>query len=164
MNQAYLLIGGNIGNRLKNLARAKQLIGENCGPVNTVSAIYETAAWGKEDQPGFLNQALSIRTTLNAEELMTEILGIEKKMGRIRAQKWTARIIDIDILFFNNEVYNSEFIHIPHPQLPNRKFALIPLAEIAGKYVHPVLKKTILRLLKDCADTLEVKKYEDVKI
>lgn len=158
INTAYLLIGGNLGNREENLAKACSLIELHCGPVRACSAIYETAAWGKEDQPAFLNQALRVETTCTARQLMRRLLKAEKQMGRIRQEKFGPRIIDIDILFFNNEVHNYPLLRLPHPELQNRRFALVPLAEIAAALVHPVLKQTIAALLEVCPDPLPVKK------
>lgn len=159
MNNAYLLTGGNLGNREQNLAMARELIGQECGTIIRASSLYETAAWGKTDQPDFLNQALHISTRLNARQLIRRILKTEKLMGRVREEKYGPRIIDIDMLLFNNEVHNYHFLKIPHPELPNRRFALLPLAEIAPGLVHPVLNKTIKELLQECPDHLEVKKY-----
>jgi len=159
MNRAYLLIGGNIGDREKNFAMARASLEQYCGPVVQSSSLYETAAWGKTDQPSFLNQALEIETDLSARTLMAHVLEIEKFMGRERKEKYGPRIIDIDILLFNDEQYDLPFLKIPHPELPNRRFALTPLAEIAPNLQHPGLTKSIDQLLKECPDQLEVKKY-----
>lgn len=159
MNHAYLLTGGNLGNREQHLARARELIGQQCGTIIEASSLYETAAWGKTDQPDFLNQALHISTLLNAKQLIRRILKTEKMMGRVREEKYGPRIIDIDMLLFNNETYDYPFLKIPHPELPGRRFALLPLAEIAPGLVHPVLNKPIKELLRACPDQLEVKKY-----
>jgi 2-amino-4-hydroxy-6-hydroxymethyldihydropteridine diphosphokinase len=159
MNVAFLLIGGNIGDREKNLETAKSLIQLYCGKVTKSSSLYQTAPWGKTNQPAFLNQALQIETRLTAEELMHQILAIEKMMGRERTEKYGPRIIDIDILLFDNTQYDSSFLKIPHPEMHNRLFALIPLAEIAPTMHHPVLKKSISQLLTETPDKLEVKKY-----
>jgi 2-amino-4-hydroxy-6-hydroxymethyldihydropteridine diphosphokinase len=159
MNVAFLLIGGNMGNREENLQTAKSLIQQYCGQVIKSSSLYQTAAWGKTDQPAFLNQALQIETGLTAKELMRQILAIEKMMGRERNEKYGPRIIDADILLFNDEQYYLPFLKIPHPEMQNRRFALIPLAEIAGTVLHPVFKKTISQLVKETPDKLEVKKY-----
>jgi len=159
MNKAYLLTGGNMGEREKNLDTAKQLVDEQCGKINLSSSLYETAAWGNTNQAPFLNQALIIETTMNAQHLLQQLLKIEKMMGRIREEKYGPRLIDIDILLFNDEIYNLPFLKVPHPELQNRRFALMPLAEIAGPLIHPVNKKSILKLLDECNDQLAVKKY-----
>ncbi|HET9824709.1 MAG TPA: 2-amino-4-hydroxy-6-hydroxymethyldihydropteridine diphosphokinase [Chitinophagaceae bacterium] len=158
MNRVFLLIGSNMGNRENNFASAKMLIAEHCGVIVQSSALYETAAWGKNDQPAFLNQALEIETDLDAEQLMIQILRIEKMMGRERKEKYGPRQIDIDILLFNREQYDKPHLKIPHPEMQNRRFALTPLAEIAPDVEHPVLKKSITRLLNECPDKLDVKK------
>jgi len=158
MNRAYLLMGGNLGNREINFAQVKGYIEQLCGPVIQSSSLYETAAWGKTDQPSFLNQALEIETELDAGHLIDRALEIERLMGRERKEKYGPRIIDIDILLFNNEQYDLPFLKIPHPEMQNRRFALTPLAEIAADVQHPVFKKSIYQLLKECPDKLEVKK------
>ncbi len=158
MNKAFLLIGGNMGNREENFEIAKKGIEQYCGTIIRSSSLYETAAWGKTDQPSFLNQALEIETKLNATQLMRHILKVEKMMGRERKEKYGPRIIDIDILLFNQEQYDYSFLKIPHPELQNRRFALIPLTEIAPDFQHPVLKKSISELVKECRDTSDVKK------
>jgi len=157
MNRAYLLTGGNMGDREENLATARLLLNKDCGTIVQSSSLYETAAWGKTDQPAFLNQALALDTELNARQLIRRILKAEKSMGRIREEKYGPRIIDIDILLFNQEKHNYHFLKLPHPELPNRRFALLPLAEIAAAVMHPVLNKTIALLLEECRDELEVK-------
>ena len=163
MNVAFLLIGGNMGNREENLQTAKSLIYQYCGKIVKSSSLYQTAAWGKTDQPAFLNQALQIETRLTAEELMRQILAIEKMMGRQRKEKYGPRIIDIDVLLFNDEQHDSPFLKIPHPEMQNRLFALIPLAEIAPTARHPVFNKSITQLLKETPDKLEVKNYTGVE-
>jgi 2-amino-4-hydroxy-6-hydroxymethyldihydropteridine diphosphokinase len=159
MNKAYLLTGGNVGNRKENLKTARDLITIHCGSIINASSVYETAAWGNTDQPVFLNQALEVHTSLNAKQLIRHILKVEKIMGRTRKEKYDPRIIDIDILLFNNEQHHIPFLKLPHPEMQNRRFALLPLVEIAPEAIHPVLKKTITQLLKECPDKLEVKKY-----
>ena len=161
MRTAYLLIGGNLGNRKENLSKAVSLINEQCGPLTGSSSIYETEAWGITDQPSFLNQALEISTSLNARQLMRKVLKIEEEMGRVRKEKLGPRIIDIDILLFENEIHDLRFLKIPHPEMQNRRFVLAPLAEINSTLQHPVLKKTIAELLEECPDNLEVKKIAE---
>ena len=161
MRTAHLLIGGNLGNRKENLSKAVSLINEQCGPLTGSSSIYETEAWGKTDQPAFLNQALEISTSLNARQLMRKVLKIEEEMGRVRKEKLGPRIIDIDILLFENEIHDLRFLKIPHPEMQNRRFVLVPLAEIDSTLQHPVLKKSIAELLEECPDNLEVKKITE---
>ncbi|WP_121354426.1 2-amino-4-hydroxy-6-hydroxymethyldihydropteridine diphosphokinase [Flavisolibacter nicotianae] len=158
MNKAYLLIGGNMGNRKAFLAAARTEIGRRCGPIVRQSALYETAAWGVEDQNSFLNQVLVLQTSLSAEALLPIILEIEESLGRKRDARYGPRIIDIDILFFNHAVLCSDTLTIPHPQIQNRRFVLVPMAEIAPGFVHPVLNKTITQLLAECPDRLDVHK------
>lgn len=159
MNEAYLLAGGNLGDRLMNLQQARNQIEKEAGAVLKESAVYETAAWGLTEQNPFLNQALLISTTLSATKLLHTLLKIELGLGRKRIIKMGPRIIDIDILFYNNEIISSPDLTVPHPEIANRRFVLTPLNDIAPGFVHPVLQKTITELLKICPDRLEVKKY-----
>jgi 2-amino-4-hydroxy-6-hydroxymethyldihydropteridine diphosphokinase len=156
MNNVYLLIGGNIGDTLKNLSESTNCIEKEVGAIVKKSSIYETAAWGVTDQPSFLNQVLFVSTKLSAEDVLKTILSIEEKMGRKRVEKMGPRTIDIDILFYNDEIISLPNLSVPHPHIANRRFVLEPLAEIAPAFVHPVLKKNVAELLKDCPDTLEV--------
>ena len=158
MNTAWLLTGSNMGTREDYLSSAKREIALQCGTVQKQSSIYETAAWGKTDQPAFLNQALEIMTPLNARQLIRRLLKIEKQLGRIREEKYGPRLIDIDILMYGDEIHQYDLLKLPHPELPNRRFALLPLAEIAGEVIHPVLHQSVAGLLAVCPDTLEVKK------
>ncbi|HEV3252422.1 MAG TPA: 2-amino-4-hydroxy-6-hydroxymethyldihydropteridine diphosphokinase, partial [Puia sp.] len=144
MNRAYLLTGGNVGDRVSHLKQAAESMERYSGKIMEKSSLYETAPWGKIDQAPFLNQALLLSTSLDASALLKIILEVEEKSGRKRAEKYGPRIIDIDILFFNNEILNRPDLKIPHPQIQNRKFALQPLCEIAPGWVHPVFQKTIL--------------------
>jgi len=157
MKEVYLLIGGNIGDRFFFLGEAKRLISQQCGPISSSSAVYETAAWGKEDQPAFLNQVLVIHTALGPVELMAAILVIEQQMGRLRRERNGERNIDIDILYYENEVHELPELTIPHPRIYMRKFALIPLLELNPAKIDPVHNKTIQALLEACPDSLEVK-------
>ena len=158
MNKAYLLTGGNEGNRLSHLLQAITNIEKYCGEIAARSSLYESAAWGKTDQPDFLNQTLLLHTNLNAQNLMRTILDIEEKMGRKRVRQYGSRTIDIDILFFNNEIIDAPSLVIPHPQIQNRRFTLVPMDELAPGLIHPVLLKSIHQLLEECTDPLDVKK------
>lgn len=156
MKEVYLLIGGNIGDRFYFLREAIRLISQQCGPISRSSAVYETAAWGKEDQPAFLNQVLIIQTAMEPLPLMAVILDIEQEMGRSRREKNGERNIDIDILYYENDVVEMPDLTIPHPRIFMRKFALIPLAELSPAKIDPVHNKTIQELLDTCPDVLEV--------
>jgi 2-amino-4-hydroxy-6-hydroxymethyldihydropteridine diphosphokinase len=160
MNTAFILTGSNLGDRAGNLSHARDAITKQCGEVSNQSHLYETAAWGNEDQPAFLNQALELHTELTARQLIRKLLKIEKTMGRTREVRYGPRLIDIDILLFNDEIHRYELLKLPHPEMHRRRFALVPLAEIAPVIIHPELKMTIRELLEACPDPLPVKKYE----
>lgn len=161
MNTAYILLGSNEGDRLQHLSNALELIEQQAGTLIKQSDIYVTLAWGYREQPDFLNQVICIETQLSPQQLLKQLLDIEKTLGRIRSgTKWLQRIIDLDILFYNDLILKEELLCIPHPFLQERKFVLIPLEEIAAKLVHPVFKKNITTLIAECNDTLEVKRLE----
>lgn len=159
MNIVYLLTGSNLANRLQHLQKAIQLIEANIGQVLEQSAIYETDPWGKEDQPSFLNQVLAIKTGLSPQEILKKIHVIEYFIGRRRNQKWDKRVIDIDILFYNNVIIQESNLIIPHPLLTERRFALVPLAELIPNFIHPIFQQTISTLLENCTDNLSVHQY-----
>lgn len=159
INQSvYLLIGSNMGDRRKNLSDALWAVETKAGVIRGRSSVYETAAWGKPDQPAFYNQAIRITTFLNPSELLMQLQLIEKSMGRERKEKWGERVIDIDILFYGDQIVDTPDLKIPHPELQHRRFVLMPMAEIADDLIHPKLYQTIHELLKNCPDTLQVKK------
>jgi 2-amino-4-hydroxy-6-hydroxymethyldihydropteridine diphosphokinase len=158
MLTAYLLIGGNIGDRSQNLQRAAELVEAYCGDIISLSSVYETEAWGLSGQPAFLNQVLVLNTLVPPLELMEQLLAIEMEMGRVRGEKLGPRIIDIDILMIDDIAMETNLLTIPHPALHLRRFALEPLAEVAPAKKHPVFNKTIAELLTDCPDTLAVTK------
>jgi len=159
MNQTYLLIGGNLGNRQENLGHAAKMIAAKVGTVLLASSLYETEAWGVTDQPSFLNQVLLVETALDPKQVLEAILSIEKEMGRRRMQKFGPRTIDIDILFFNELIMHEDSLTIPHPQLHLRRFTLAPLNEISPQFIHPVFNKSISQLMEQLADPLIVKKF-----
>lgn len=160
MNKAYLLIGGNLGDIKSNLQQARSAIINRIGPIAAASSLYQTAAWGLEDQPDFLNQVLLVRTALSATDMLIIMLQIEQDLGRVREIKNGPRLIDIDLLFYNEQIINSVTpdLKVPHPLLHTRNFTLYPLEELAPEFVHPVLGKTMADLLKESPDDLAVKK------
>lgn len=161
MPEAFLLLGTNMGDRLHYLQKALDMLSayHTLIKIRTLSSVYETAAWGKMEQDDYLNQAVKIETTLSAERLLETTAAIENQMGRVRKKIWGPRIIDIDILFYDHDIVHSNKLVIPHPHLQERRFVLMPLAEIAPDFIHPVLKKSISDLLEACDDPLWVKKY-----
>lgn len=155
----YLLLGANLGDRIQTLHRAIDLIEERVGPVIRQSSLYETAPWGVTNQPAYLNQVLMVETTLEPEAVLNQTQAIEQELGRVRLEKWGARVIDIDILYYDQLIRQTDRLTIPHPYLHQRRFTLVPLAEIAPDFVHSVLQKTTLELLADCEDEGEVTPY-----
>jgi 2-amino-4-hydroxy-6-hydroxymethyldihydropteridine diphosphokinase len=163
MNEAYLCLGGNLGNCLITFKEACGYIEQKVGKIKRYSSVYQSQAWGMSDAPDFYNQAIKLETKLSAQELISTLLGIEKILGRERAEQiqgYQNRIIDIDVLFFNDEVIKTNTLEIPHPRLHLRKFVLEPLHEIAPNYVHPLLHKSVSELLALCVDKGQVKKLE----
>ncbi|HTK19019.1 MAG TPA: 2-amino-4-hydroxy-6-hydroxymethyldihydropteridine diphosphokinase [Mucilaginibacter sp.] len=158
MIDVFLLLGSNLGDREAYLLKAIDLIDTELGKVSQKSSIYETGAWGKTDEPNYLNQVVQVKTMLSAQQVLENILQIETKMGRVREEKWGSRIIDIDILFYGQDIISEPGLIVPHPELHNRKFTLEPLSEIAPDLQHPMLKKSIFRLKSELKDNLIVKK------
>ncbi len=154
--KALLLTGSNMGDRLGYLLKANELIREKIGAITKSSGFYETEAWGNLDHPDYINQALEVLTPLSPSDLLHEIFEIEKQLGRLRRCKWESRVIDIDILFYENKIVNTEGLKLPHPLLHKRNFVLVPLLEIAPMKKHPVFKKTIEELYEETEDNLEV--------
>ena len=159
MNKAYLLLGGNLGNKKENLDTAKNHITTSVGEIIKTSSSYETEPWGFEHEASFLNQVVLVETEKSPQDLLKELLRIEVAMGRTRnSEKYSERTIDIDILFFNSERVEEQNLKIPHPRIQERKFVLVPLHEIAREYVHPVFQKKVSKLLDECTDQLLVKR------
>ncbi len=156
-NAIFLLLGANLGARQQNLQAAQQLISEDIGRIQRCSAIYETAAWGIEEQPAFFNQVVEVESNKPPLDLLNRLLAIEERIGRVRHKKWGERIIDIDILYYGQQVFRHQDLMIPHPEIANRRFTLAPLAELAPDFVHPALGLTNLQLLGQCPDPLTVK-------
>ena len=158
MNTIYLLLGTNVGNAINNLATAKRQIQQTIGSILRESSVYRTKAWGKINQSDFLNQVIIVTSIDSPDAIMSSILKIEKKMGRIRTIKYAPRIIDIDILFYNKKIITLSHLIIPHPLIQERKFVLTPLNELSPLFKHPAIGKTMHQLLKDCTDPLAVHK------
>jgi len=161
MFTVYLGLGSNLGDRKEMLNRAINLIAEEIGPIKQESAIYETAPWGNTEQPAFLNQVVKIVTKLLPLEVLAQIDQIEKQLNRRKQQHWGTRTIDIDILFYENEIVNLDNLIIPHKYIAERNFVLVPLNEIASTLIHPVLKETINSLYQKCSDNLPISKYKN---
>ena len=158
--RVYLHLGTNLGDRLEHLHYAHQQIAMHLGQLIQYSAIYETAAWGNLHQPDFLNQVIVLETNHPPADVLERCLQIEKARGRERLQKWSARILDIDLLFYANQIIQTPQLTLPHPQLHLRNFVLVPLLDVAPDFVHPVLQRTIRELYEDCPDTLAVNSYQ----
>jgi len=155
----FILLGSNVGNRSGELEAARQLLSDSVGLPDRISAIYETAAWGKTDQQAFLNQVITGKTRLGAEEVMQQALAAEQRRGRVRGEKWAPRTIDIDLLFLDDQQVTSPLLTLPHPMLHLRKFTLVPLCEIFPDFRHPILGQTLSELLDQLDDPLPVQRY-----
>ncbi len=155
-----LLLGTNLGDRLQNLAQARDYIASQLGEIEITSAIYQTAPWGKTDQPEFLNQAVRLKTTLEPEVLLQRMLCIERLMGRERLERWGERLIDIDLMTYEHQIIDSPTLTVPHPRMQERRFALLPLQEVLPQaWTHPINKKNIEELIAACPDTLAVSTF-----
>lgn len=156
---AYLLLGSNLGDRAAQLRAARARLAREAGDIVAESAIYETAAWGREDQPAYLNQVLALRTRLPPEALLVACQAAEQAAGRQRLEHWGSRTLDVDILLFGAEIMASPTLTVPHPHLSERRFVLVPLAEIAPVLRHPQSNFTMQELLARCPDALPVRPW-----
>ena len=159
---AYLCLGANSKNRLTTVQQAVSLLSlaENIKLIRA-SALYETEPWGVKDQNWFLNMVVEIKTDLSAQDLLMKCLSIEKMLGRDRSreQRWGERPVDIDIIFYDNQVINTGILTVPHPRMHERAFVLVPLLELIPDFVHPVLKKSVSELYDELDDVEEVCLY-----
>lgn len=155
-NPVLLLLGGNLGDRQAILQQARTLIEQRIAPIVKTSKLYETAPWGVTDQPAFLNQVVQLNTVWHPIDILERILKIEKELGRERRERWGARVIDIDILYYDQLIMQMTHLVIPHPRLHERRFTLVPLAEIAPDFVHSKYQKTNEELLQQCTDNSDV--------
>ena len=160
MTEVILHLGTNVGFKEINLELARIMISNHIGPLQRLSSIYETEAWGGVEQESFLNQAVSVTSLLSVREVLSSIQLIEAKMGRQREQHWGPRIIDIDILFYGDDIVDIPDLKIPHRELSKRNFVLQPLLELCPDKVHPELGKSIRQLAEACEDSLAVQKRE----
>lgn len=156
--KVYISAGSNMGDRLANLRNALKACEKKLGDVVSCSSVYETAAWGITDQEDFYNIVFALNTRKNSAEVLKLLLETEIEMGRVRDMKWGPRKIDLDILFFDDQIVEQPGLHIPHPEIENRRFILEPMNEIAPNHVHPAALKTIKTLLEECKDELSVKR------
>jgi 2-amino-4-hydroxy-6-hydroxymethyldihydropteridine diphosphokinase len=160
VTKVYISFGSNIGNRKENIKRALQLMGEHPNiKITRVSSLYETEPWGKKEQEWFLNGVVEILTSLPPKELLRVLQSIERRIGRKGEERWSQRMIDLDIILFNNLVIENEGLKIPHPLFHNRNFVLVPLFELAPKLLHPSLNKTVEEILSESKDRCEVKRW-----
>ncbi|MBE9664348.1 2-amino-4-hydroxy-6-hydroxymethyldihydropteridine diphosphokinase [Mucilaginibacter myungsuensis] len=158
MFDIFLLLGSNLGDRRLFLQQAINRVGVEVGVVTEVSSVYETQSWGNTSGPDYLNQVIRVQTQLSARNVLNKVLAIELEFGRERKEKWGARTLDIDILFYADHIVNEPGLTIPHPYLQERRFTMEPLAEIAPLLQHPVLNRTMLELKNELTDSLIVKK------
>ena len=161
MANYYLLIGSNQGNRKNNIEAALHQIEEFTGKAKAVSSLYETEAWGLEEQPNFLNQAVHVSSHEKPLNFLHKLKTIEKQIGRVETVKWGPRVIDIDILYIDDQVIDLPELKIPHQGIYDRNFALIPLMEIAGELTDPVKQLTVDDLYDDCQDSREVYIFDE---
>ncbi len=159
MNIVFLQLGSNIENRVLFLKNANKIIKQKVGAILDQSKIYESTPWGVSNQKNYLNQIIKVSTKLSANMLLHTIMDIEKKLGRVRAEKWGARSIDIDIIFYNDSIINTSKLSIPHKFMHERMFVLLPLNKIAPNMKHPIYNKTIQELISECKDSELVKEY-----
>jgi 2-amino-4-hydroxy-6-hydroxymethyldihydropteridine diphosphokinase len=161
-SQVFLSIGSNLGDGLTNCKRAIELIAVDPAKAKLLkkSSFYRTTAWGKTDQPAFINCAVEIDSPLTPHKLLRFLKAIEKKMGRTGGERWGPRVIDIDIIFMGDRVVSGPCLTIPHPHARERRFVLVPMAEIAPDFVHPVLRKKASEILSELKDKGEARRVE----
>ncbi|MBK7887070.1 MAG: 2-amino-4-hydroxy-6-hydroxymethyldihydropteridine diphosphokinase [Bacteroidetes bacterium] len=157
---AIILLGSNLGDRLNNLTEAEACIKTFASSIELISKTYRSTAWGKTDQPDFLNKVISIKTNLIPTELLNKLLEAEQKLKRERLEKWGPRTIDLDLLFFDDLVYADDNLLIPHPGIASRRFTLIPLCELYHDFLHPIYGVTLQQLLDNCTDQGKVEIFE----
>ncbi|HKJ79566.1 MAG TPA: 2-amino-4-hydroxy-6-hydroxymethyldihydropteridine diphosphokinase [Prolixibacteraceae bacterium] len=161
MHNVFLGIGGNLGNKTENFKNVFKIIIREIGNITLTSSVYETPPWGFQAKESFWNQVLQVETELLPGEVLSKIHNIEDRFGRIRDNKnYTSREMDIDIIYYDDSFLENENLIIPHPLLHQRKFVLVPLAEIAPNLKHPLLRLTSLQMLENCKDESVIKKLD----
>ncbi len=162
MAKLFLLLGGNLGDKNQIFSDARKRLEEELGPIVQLSSVYETEPWGFESEDLFWNQVVVIETALDPIDVLKHTKAIELELGRIRkAARYTSRLIDIDLLFYDALVFHEPNLELPHPRMIDRRFVLEPLAEVAADFIHPVFQQSIVALLEDCSDELAVKRLID---
>lgn len=149
MNKVYIAFGSNLGDSMKIIDKALNLIENNGMNIIKKSKIYETKPYGYTNQPNFINGVILVDTEMGCRKILEKLLSIEEELGRVREIHWGPRVIDLDIIFYNNEIYNEENLIVPHPDMQNRDFVLKPMNDICPEYVHPILLRSIGELLKE---------------
>ncbi len=159
---SLILIGSNQGQRELIISQSIKMLAGRCGEVFLLSSLYETEPWGFIAEQNFLNQVVALDTEKNPYDLLRELLMIEKELGRKRheVEGYESRPIDLDILYYDDKIINDADLILPHPRLHKRRFALMPLCDIAADFIHPVFKRSNRELLNECEDTSEVKLYK----
>ena len=153
----YLSLGGNLGNTIEIFQNSREILTKKVGKITQLSSLYQTAAWGPIPQNDFINQVIEVETKLSAQELMDVLLEIELQQGRVRQERWGPRTLDLDIIFFGEQLISTENLEIPHPRMEDRKFVLIPMVEINPNLIHPISRKSIRQILLECKDECDCK-------
>ncbi len=163
MGRAYILIGGNLGDRERYQSEALAHIEREAGSVRTRSSLYQSAHWGFEHEKDFLNRVVGIDTELSPKQLLERLLRIEDRFGRKRKGErgYKGRILDLDILYFEDLILDETDLKLPHPRIPERRFTLLPLNEIVPELMDPLRGRSVRSMLEACPDPLEVKVFQE---
>lgn len=159
--ELFILLGSNLGDKMRYIESAQKELENELGKLIHQSSVYESQAWGFECNSNFYNKVIVVKCDLEPAKILDITQKIEKQLGRTAKSEnnnYTSRTIDIDILFYGSEIINAERLVVPHPQIQNRKFTLLPLAEICSEFIHPILNKTIAELVSECEDNCWVRK------
>lgn len=157
----FIALGSNLGNRVEHLKKAVNRLSTTLGSPTQASSFYETEPWGKSEQPLFINQVIVWKSSLSPTDLLKILLDVEYELGRTRTEKWGARSIDLDLLYVGGQILTTPQLQLPHPGIPDRRFVLVPLTEIAPGFVHPILNVNHTQLLARCKDPLMVNRVSE---